>query len=107
MTENQLRFFAKTPTIIRPNQVPLVGREAVADFYEDVFSSVKILENSYSDLVVVIQGDTATRRYVGTGVFVTADIAEPQTTVNQMVDVLVKENGEWRTLVHSWVPSSN
>ena len=104
LTDNHLRFFSEQPMILPPGRAPLNGREAVAQFYSGIFElGIDIVENSYADLTIVVQGDIATRRYVGTGVFRTGNQNESQTAVNRYLDVLTKEDGQWKTLVHSWV----
>lgn len=103
MTENQLRFFADQPTVQPPDQAAIVGRAAVTEFYRNIFEmGIEFVDISYAELSIVVQGNLATRRYVGTGVYKLAEEAEPQTAENQYFDVLTKENGEWKTLLHSW-----
>ncbi len=106
MTENHLRFFVDQPTVLPPNQEAIVGREAVAEFYSSAYRNIKFVDNSYTDLTIVIQGDTATRQYVGTGVFEIAGLEEPQTVSNRYVDVMTRKDGEWKTLLHSWASAN-
>lgn len=100
--ELHLQYFADQPTVLPPGQQALAGREAVSAFYKSVFAEVEIMDNGYSDLTITVHGNLATRQYVGTGTFRIAGQADPQTTVNQMTDVLIKDEGKWKTLVHSW-----
>lgn len=105
--ELHLQYFAEQPIVLPPGQQALVGRAAVAEFYRGVFADVEILENTYSDLSIAIHGDLATRQYVGKGTFRIAGEADPQTSVNKMTDVLIRRDGEWKTLVHLWSPVSS
>ena len=103
MTQNQLRFFADQPTVVPQDQEPLVGRAAVARFYQEIFAlDFAVLENSYSNLEIDIYGNIAIRRYTGTGSFQVGDPAETLSSSNNYIDVLVRQNGAWKTLVHSW-----
>lgn len=105
---SHLRFFADEPTVQPPGQPAIVGRDSVSDFYREIFETgIQILENEYSELTIVIHGEIATRQYVGEGTFMTKELAAPQSTRNRYVDVLVKVEGEWKTLVHSWTPESS
>ena len=48
----------------------------------------------------------ATRRYIGTAVFVIAGEEDRVTAKNRYIDILVKEDGEWKMFWHSFVPVS-
>jgi ketosteroid isomerase-like protein len=102
MVERHLQFFAEQPTVLPPGQDALVGREAVSDFYRRIFAEVEILENRYSGLSISVHGDLATRQYIGVGTMRVNGHAESQTTENQMTDILIKDQGKWKTLIHSW-----
>lgn len=104
LAERHLRFFADQPTVIPPGGDAIVGREAVSAFYKQVFSEVEILDNSYSNLSIDINGGLATRRYVGSGTMRSKGQAEWKTTSNQMTDILIKNKGKWKTVIHSWAP---
>ena len=103
--EHHLRFYAAEPTVMPPEQDPIVGHEAVSEFYRRVYAEVDILENSYSNLTINVQGDLATRRYIGSGSMKVTGESEVQMTVNQMTDILINVQGEWKTLIHSWSPT--
>lgn len=64
----------------------------------------KILSNRYDNPVIVVNGPMATRRYLGTAEFTVTGQEEILTAKNRYIDVLVKENGQWKTLWHSWIP---
>jgi ketosteroid isomerase-like protein len=101
----QLRFFVEQPILQPPDQPAIVGHEAVSEFYSGIFASgVQILKNEYSELKIVVDGEIATRKYVGEGIFITSELTTPQSSRSRFFDVLIKENGEWRTLLHSWSP---
>lgn len=106
MTDLYLEYFAKEPTLLPAESDTLRGRAAIADFYNRAFQGIEILSNDYRDPVVVVDGDMAVRRYIGTAVFMIAGEPDPVTATNRYVDVLVKENGRWKILWHSWVPVS-
>ena len=104
---NHLGFFAPEPTVQPPGQLPIVGQDAVSEFYREIFESgIQVLENEYTALTIVVHGTTATRQYVGEGTFMAAGSAAPQSSKNRYVDLLVKVDGVWKTLVHSWEPEA-
>jgi len=104
MTDRYLSYFAANPTLLPAGQAALTGREAIQDFYNGAFRDIVIESNIYRDPVVVVNGDMATRRYIGTAVLITADQPDPVSATNRYLDVLIKEGGEWKMLWHSWVP---
>ena len=104
MTEEYMQYFAAEPTLLPANGAAIYGREAIAHFYNNAFSDITIISNEYAESVIVVNGSTATRRYLGTAVFELAGEEEPLTAKNRYIDVLVKEGGEWKMLWHSWVP---
>jgi ketosteroid isomerase-like protein len=106
MTDEYMHYFADEPTLLPANGEAIYGRDAIAGFYNDAFDGIRILSNKYEEPVIVVDGNLATRRYLGTAVFALADDEEPVTAKNRYLDVLVKENGEWKMLWHSWVPVS-
>jgi hypothetical protein len=106
MADNHLRFFAEIPTILPANQAAIIGREPVADFYYGAYQGIEFVSNTYRDLVIVIHGDMATRRFIGTGIFRIAGQPDSVAANNRYLDVLVKEDDEWKILLHSWVPVS-
>ena len=104
MTNEYLRYFAAEPTLQPADGDPIHGRDAIARFYNDAFENIKILSNTYKEPVIAINGATAIRRYTGIAVFDVAGQSEQVTAKNRYTDVLIKEGGEWRMLLHSWVP---
>ncbi|MEE8464493.1 MAG: DUF4440 domain-containing protein [Gammaproteobacteria bacterium] len=106
MTDLYMAYFAKEPTLLPAGSDALRGRAAIAEFYNHAFQGIEILSNDYRDPVVVVDGDMAVRRYIGKAVFMIAGEPDPVTATNRYVDVLVKENGRWKILWHSWVPVS-
>lgn len=104
MTEEYMRYFAAEPTLLPANGAAIFGREAVAGFYNNAFNDIKIVSNKYEDVVIVVNGSIATRRYLGTAVFEISGEEELVIAKNRYVDILIKEGGEWKMLWHSWVP---
>lgn len=104
MADNHLRFFAETPTILPANQAAIVGHKPVADFYYGAYQGIEFVSNTYRDLVIVVHGDMATRRFIGTGIFRIAGQLDPVAANNRYLDVMVREDDEWKILLHSWVP---
>lgn len=106
LTDLYMAYFAKEATLLPAGSGALRGRAAIAGFYNRAFQGIEILSNDYRDPVVVVDGNMAVRRYIGTAVFMIADEPDPVTATNRYMDVLVKENGRWKILWHSWVPVS-
>ena len=105
-TNEYMTFFSEEPTLLPAAGAAIHGREAIARFYNDAFSSITILSNVYERPVIVVTGEMATRRYFGTAEFIISGQDDPVTAKNRYIDVLVKENGDWKMLWHSWVPVS-
>ena len=104
MTDRYLSYFAANPTLLPAGQAALTGREAIQNFYNGAFRDIVIESNIYRDPIIVVNGDMATRRYIGTAVLKIADQPDPVSATNRYLDVLIKEDGEWKMLWHSWVP---
>ena len=107
LTDEYLHYFAANPTLRPSDGDPIHGRDDIAHFYNDAFESIKILSNQYEDPVITVNGATALRRYTGTAVFAVVDQSEQVTAKNLYTDVLIKEGGEWKMLLHSWVPQTS
>jgi ketosteroid isomerase-like protein len=99
-----MKYFSETPTLLPPDQGAIHGRAAITEFYRQGFHGMKIISNRYTDPVVVVEGGMAVRRYFGTGVVSIDDDPEHISFANRYVDILRKENGEWKMHWHSWVP---
>jgi hypothetical protein len=104
--ERHLRFFAAAPTILPFDDDAIDGIVDVTNFYHRAYEDFEIVSNTYRDLVIVIHGDLATRRFVGTGVFRVSGQPEQIAGTSRYLDVLIKENDQWKILLHSWVPVS-
>jgi ketosteroid isomerase-like protein len=104
LTNEYLRYFATEPTLQPADGDSIHGRDAIARFYNDAFENIKILSNTYKEPVIAINGETAIRRYTGIAVFAVAGQSEQVTATNRYTDVLIKESGDWKMQLHSWVP---
>ena len=103
MTSEYMKYFAAEPILVPDGHPAIQGREQVAGFYITVFESVRILSNTYEDPEIIVNGSRASRHYLGTAVFAIEGQQDPVTARNRYIDVLVRENGEWKMLMHSWV----
>ena len=104
LTNLYLTYFVDNPTLLPAGQPALSGRKAIEDFYNGAFQGVRIVSNVYRDPVIVVSGEMATRRYIGTAMLKIADASDLVSATNRYLDVLIKENGEWKILWHSWTP---
>ena len=107
MTAEYMNYFAAEPTLLPPNQEAVVGREAIEDFYNRAFGGIRLISNQYFDEEIVVNGDMASRHYVGIAHLSFPGDPDDMTeimSINRYMDVLVKEDGEWRMVWHSWVP---
>jgi len=104
LTSEYLRYFATEPTLQPADGDSIHGRDAIARFYNDAFENIKIISNTYKEPEIAINGATAIRRYTGIAVFAVTGQSEQVTAANRYTDVLIKESGEWKMLLHSWVP---
>jgi ketosteroid isomerase-like protein len=106
MTDAYMKYFAAEPALLPANGKTIYGRAAIAHFYNDAFAGIKILSNRYEDPVIVVNGSFAARRYLGTAVSNISGQQNSVTARNRYIDVLVKEDDEWKVLWHLWVPIS-
>ena len=104
MTAEYLHYFSAEPTLLPAGGAAIHGRDAIARFYDSAFDGITIISNDYEQPVVIVNGSTAVRRYLGTAVFELQGDEEPEIARNRYIDVLVKEDGEWKMQWHSWVP---
>lgn len=104
ITAGYVSYFAEDATLLPANGEAVQGLNAIAEFYGNVFGGVSIVSNRYDDPVVVVDTALASRHYVGTAVFHVSGQESPITARNRYIDVLIKENGQWKMLWHSWVP---
>ncbi len=104
MADEYMTYFAADPTLLPPNSEPLAGREAIEEFYNSVFGGVRLISNQYFDEEIVVSGDMASRRYIGMAHLSFPGDASEVVSINRYVDVMVREDGEWKMLWHSWVP---
>ena len=105
MAEEYISYFSAEPTLLPPNSEAIVGRDAIEEFYKGAFGGVRLISNQYFDEEIIVNGGMASRHYMGMAhlSFPGADMTEI-VSINRYVDVLVKEDGAWRMVWHSWVP---
>ena len=87
-----------------PGQGPVEGKEAIREFYEGLFSRVR-LEGRLSpeDREVVIMGDWAVFRGVLVGTVTPIEGGEPTPLANKVVNLLRREpDGTWRHVWDIW-----
>ncbi|MDJ0909586.1 MAG: DUF4440 domain-containing protein [Woeseiaceae bacterium] len=104
MAEEYMTYFSAEPTLLPPNSEAIVGRDSIEEFYTGAFGGVRLISNRYYDEEIVVIGDMASRHYFGTAHLSFPGDASEVMSINRYVDVLVKEDGEWRMAWHSWVP---
>ena len=105
MTKRYLSYFSENPTLLPPGQSAVLGREAIAEFYNAGFDGIEILGNEYHAIVVEVTDRSAVRRYLGTAKFRTSEDSEPISVTNRYVDILEKSDGSWKIVWHSWTPA--
>lgn len=87
-----------------PDQKPIQGKEAIREFYEGLFSQVR-LEGQLSpeDREVVIMGDWAIFRGVLVGTVTPMGGGEPAPLANKVVNLLRREpDGTWKHVWDIW-----
>jgi ketosteroid isomerase-like protein len=97
-------YFSEDSVLLPAGGDPIEGKAAILEFYVTGFEGVEILTNEYSEIVSIVDGDFAVRRYIGTASARSAPASDPSYHTNRYVDVLRNDDGEWKIVWHSFVP---
>ncbi len=104
LADIHLDHFATDPIVLPPDRAAIVGRAAVERFYHDAYRQIEIVDNTYRRLEIDVRGDTAIRRWIGTGVFRLSGESETIRGTQRYLEVLVREGRHWKILLHTWTP---
>ncbi len=102
--ERYVGYFSEDAVLLPAGRDPIEGKVAILEFYVTGFEGAELLTNEYSEIVTIVDGDFAVRRYKGIAAARFAPASDPAYYTNRYLDVLRKDNGEWKIVWHSFVP---
>ena len=98
-----LEYFSAQPMVLPFGGELLVGKEAIGEFYDRVFSMGKVISNAYTEPTIGIADGYVVRVYQGTAEFQPTGSDEVSSFTNLYTDVMVYEESGWKIQWHSWV----
>jgi uncharacterized protein (TIGR02246 family) len=93
-------LFTPDGTLFLPDRPPIIGREAIADWYEKFYNKITHITDSYDQKKVDIVGNIAIVRSRGTGSYIIKETEEQIPLQNKYIDVLKYTNGKWLWMYH-------
>ena len=103
LNEKYLEFFVDDLVLLPPGGSAVEGRDAALAFFNDVWGGVTLIAVNYETPVIMLEGDMAVRRYVGSGEFLIDAESEPVTGSGRYIDILQRQSdGGWRIVWHTW-----
>ena len=103
INQKYLEFFVDELVLLPPGRKAVHGREAALAFYNDTFGMITALSMVYQAPEIIVEGNLATRRYVGNSKFQIDTESEPGSASGRYVDILQKQSdGAWRIVWHTW-----
>lgn len=101
--ETYLSYFASDAILLPPDLPAIGGKEAALAFYNSAFEGVSALRLDYSDPIIDLDGDMATRRYSGTAEITIGANDETIVSRTKYLDILKRQpDGTWKISIHSW-----
>ncbi len=99
------QFCVDDLVVLPPNRRAIHGREAALDYFNNTFGALTNLSVVYQQPEILIDGNLATRRYVGNVQFQVGTDSEPGTAAGRYIDILQKQaDGSWRIVWHAMTP---
>ena len=93
-------LFTSEASMFLPNRPPLIGNEAIGEWFEIYGNKVTQITDTYQQEEINIAGDIAIVRSRGTGNYVIKSTQEQFPLRNKFIDVLQYSNGEWLMIYH-------
>ncbi len=96
-----LEYFVDDLALLPPGEDAVQGYDAALAFYTEAFEGGTVLDVSFQTPVILLEGDMAVRRYIGSSE-VMFD-GETYSSTNRYIDILRRQpDGEWLTVWHAW-----
>ena len=93
-------LFTEDGTFFIPGRPPIIGREAIGDWYEIFYDKITHVTDTYEQQKVDIYGDIAIVRSRGTGSYIIKATEEQIPLRNKYIHILQYSNGEWLMIYH-------
>ena len=102
--DTYLSYFASDAVLLPPDLPAIEGKEAALAFYNSVFETVTTWRLDYSEPLIDLAGDLATRRYSGTAEITFGANDESIVSKTKYLDILKRQpDGTWKISIHTWV----
>jgi uncharacterized protein (TIGR02246 family) len=93
--EGYQNLFLPDGIMFLPDRPPLLGREAIGNYFQEFRDNVTLVTDQYKQVNVDIRGDVAVVRSRGTGRYILKETGEEFPLHNKFIDILRFANGEW------------
>lgn len=101
-----MNLFTDEPVLLPPGRSAIQGYDSALAFYMNAFNNIEIRSVVYEEPVILIEGDMAVRRFLGTTKFQLSGQTDTLSSSSRYLDILQKEpDGKWRIVWHAWVPA--
>ena len=93
-------LFTEDGTYFITDRPPIIGGEAIGDWYEIFHNKITHVTNTYDQQKVDIYGDIAIVRSRGTGSYIIQTTEEQIPLRNKYIDILKYSDGKWLLMHH-------
>lgn len=98
-----LELFIDDPTLLPPGRSAIQGHDSALAFYKNAFNNIEILNVVYEEPAILIEGNMAARRFIGTTKIQIRGQTDTLLSSSRYIDVLQKQpDGKWRIAWHGW-----
>ena len=103
LNQKYLEFFVDDLVLLPPGSSAVQGHDAALAFYNDVWGGVTLITVNYHTPEIMLEGDMAVRRYVGSAEFRIDAESAPVSGSGRYIDILQRQSdGDWRIVWHTW-----
>lgn len=88
-------LFLPEGVMFLPDRQPLLGRDAIGNWFQDFRDNVTLVTDQYEQVEVNITGNVAIVRSRGSGRYILKETGREFPLRNKFIDILLYENGKW------------
>ena len=93
-------LFRSEGSLLLPHRPPIIGREAIGDFFDNFRSKLQLQLDTYEQVDIEILGDVAMVRSHSVGSYLNTKTGASFPYNQKYLDVLRYENGQWLMSYH-------